>query len=166
MRNICPRCGARGKIVSGKIVAAAIVGIAGLVAVYYALFNSEGISTIQNVLKSTTNEDVSVLPSGGAASRTPIATYRYCYSAIRGDLGKNGYIDTQCYEKFFAPFMREVDNDELANFKFTLPYELSDMTTIRTESSVYKYGENEFELGLYDQVGEKRYHVKLWEYPH
>jgi hypothetical protein len=165
LRNTCPRCGASGKIISGKIIAAAIFGVAGFVAVYYYLFNSEGISTIQNALKSTANEAVSALPSA-AAPRTPIATYKFCYSSIRGDLRENGYIDTQCYERFFAPFMREVDNKEVANFKFTLPYQLSEMTTLRTESSVYKYGENEFELGLYDQVGEKRYHVRLWEYPH
>lgn len=159
----CPRCSAKTKLISGKIIAAISIGVAAIAVFYVLSSGTFAVQAVQDNLKNTVTEVSSSLPS--TVPREPIAIYEYCYSAINGNSGSRSSIHTTCYEERFSPLMREIDNKQLADFTFTLPPQLEAIVTIRTESVVYQYAENDFELGLFDQVGEKRYQVRLLEFP-
>lgn len=91
--------------------------------------------------------------------KQPIAVYTNCFSEIRGDI-EGGPINTNCYREGGQLYIER-------SFKFTMPaaFDNNDTIILRTKSTVYQYGENDFELGIKDDVSEKRYTVKLWELP-
>lgn len=92
------------------------------------------------------------IPLTKEVKRVPIAVYDNCKSFVRTDLKS---IETTCYGK---------------HFKFTLPTALEQglqhgEALLDVDSKVYQYDTNDFEIGLFDQVGEKVYKVRLWELP-
>ena len=157
----CPRCETKTQRISGKVVAGIAAG-AGIVVMLYVLSNG-AIQNIQESLASNIATVGSNLPSN---AREPIAVYENCLSALTGYNTDKRYnnIRTDCYDRKLG-FFEGTSAMKLADFKFTYPSQLGSLTTIRSDSAVYQYGENDFEIGLYDEVGEKRYSVKLWELP-
>ena len=90
-------------------------------------------------------------------NRVPIAVYDNCKSFTDPDFKT---IETFCY---LANFSQK-------QFKFNLPTTLDQglpphEALVNIVSKVYQYGANDFELGLFDQVGEKNYTVSLWQLP-
>lgn len=151
--------------ISGKVVAGIATGAAIIAILYVIASGIFSVQAIQESFRSNIADVSSSLPGG--TSKEPIAVYEHCTSTIRGDIKPRGYVETRCYEREWSIIggAREGQNKQLASYTFALPSQLDGMTTIFTKSSVYQYGDSDFELGVYDQVGEKRYQVKLWEYP-
>lgn len=92
--------------------------------------------------------------------KTPTATYSKCESTINGtyENPREDRIATSC----------DGNNDGRigdVRFTFELPPSMDDFYRLDVKSSVYKYADGSYELGLYDSVGEKRYTLKIWEFP-
>lgn len=120
-------------------------------------------STSKEISDALTNLPGSV-QSITKTNREPVEVYDYCYSFIRIDLK---FIETECSNQK-SSFGSWGGYDE--KFKFHLPSVIgqgfpNSRAVFNQESKLYQYDDNDFELGLFDQVGEKRYQVKLWELP-
>jgi hypothetical protein len=94
--------------------------------------------------------------------RSAIQSWTHCSSAVSGYGTKFDDIQTNCYT--YWSILQH--GDLLKSFRFKLPAELVGLKSIAASSAVYQYGPNDFELALYDDIGEKRYKVQLWELPH
>lgn len=106
-------------------------------------------SSSQNKPFPLTNED----------NRVPIAVYDNCKSVVRMDLKTIG---TMCFGTQNNPYSKQ--------FTFSIPPVLEqglqpDQVLLEVKSTVYQYSKNDFQLGLFDQVGEKNYTVSLWQLP-
>jgi hypothetical protein len=91
------------------------------------------------------------IPLPKDTERVPITTYDNCKTFFRTDLK---FIETTC---------------QTQKFKFVLPTQIEEafprQAMFNVDSKIYQYDNNDFELGLFDQVGEKIYKVSLWEFP-
>jgi len=90
-------------------------------------------------------------------NRVSIAVYNDCHSTLRSD---QKIIVTTC--SFNAPPYQKV-------FTFNMPDALEqalyNQVPLWVKTNVYQYGEYNFKIGLFDQVGEKNYTVSLWQFP-
>lgn len=93
--------------------------------------------------------------------RLPIQSWEHCSSAISGYGTMFDDIQTDCYTYWSVL----EHGTYLKSFRFKLPPQLVGLKSIAASSAVYQYGPNDFELALYDDIGEKRYQVQLWELP-
>jgi hypothetical protein len=109
--------------------------------------SQKSISNLQNNVTSSINED----------NRMPIAVYNDCHSTLRSD---QKIIATTCnlnapqYQKQFT-----------FNMPDALEQALYNQVPLWVKTNVYQYGEYDFKIGLFDQVGEKNYTVTLWQFP-
>lgn len=124
------------------------------------IINNTG-NTIQQISsqsqKSISNLQENVTSSTNEANPVPIAVYDNCQSTLRTD---EKIISTMCtlpppnYQKQFAFNMPDV-----------LVQALQNQVPFFVKTTVYQYGTNNFEIGLFDQLGEKNYTVTLWQFP-
>lgn len=126
---------------AGKFVAIG-TGVAALIGVLY-VSSTQGFS-LENL------RPIDMTQSFTQQTREPIRVYENCATILGGskttvkcDTGPG--IDPQ--------------------FEFFTPDALKDMVIWTEKSRLYQYGDNDFELVLFDQVGEKRYPVRLYELP-
>lgn len=134
------------------IVIASIVVVSGLITIFYVF--SGGSMAFSNVL------------SANSMPREPIAVYEHCVeNPIQGSRER---LDVDCYARQIP--QRAVFNIQdggtgglVKSFNFNRPSQLVGTSYVDIELTVYQYGQNDFELGLMDQVGEKQYHTTLWE---
>lgn len=101
--------------------------------------------------------------------KTPIATYNNCATDMLTDKGRpmqNAKVTCYPDEVKWSMLDRPLTGS-IASFHFAAPNQLVDsgLTCFACKSKVYKYGGNDFQLALFDEVGEKRYDVKLFELP-
>lgn len=150
----CPRCNEKTSRVSGKIAVGIIAGVVA-VGLVFAITSGAFVSAGESNLKSVGDQLGSVIPNAG--TKEPIATWDNCYSDIAGE------VNTKCYEEGEGPYSGT--STIVKTFRFKNPQELDGVIGVATKTVVYQYGSNDFEIALFDQVGEKRYPVKLWELP-
>ncbi len=99
-----------------------------------------------------------VIPKITLPEKQPIAVYHNCGigTHFAGDQDMNIICDgMKEHLRFLTP-------EKLINFQIwngNGPYSFS------KDYTLYKYGDNDFELGIKDQVSEKKYTLKLWEMP-
>lgn len=119
-------------------------------------------NTIQQISSKVSQQSVSILHNSTMSltnqdNRVPIAIYDNCHSTLRTD---QKLIETTCnlpmpaYQKQF-----------IFNMPDALEQALYNQVPLWVKTNVYQYGENDFKIGLYDQVGEKNYTVTLWQLP-
>lgn len=114
----------------------------------------------EKVVKKTSQKESKKIE----AKKPKVTVYDNCKSFIRIDLK---YIETTCYkESPYGMTFASVDK----KFKFKLPAKLEQgfpntRALFNQVTKVYQHDVNEFEIGLFDQVGEKKYQTKLWELP-
>ena len=98
--------------------------------------------------------DSAVIP-GATKDKTLVAVFTDCKSEIRTDID-NYPLKVKCY------------NDEgiaTERFSFNVPAKLDGKIALAADTTLYQYGENDYEVALKDDVGEKRYAVTVWEQP-
>jgi hypothetical protein len=150
----CPRCNEKTNQITGKAIAVVLAGILA-VGILYALTNGIFTNSSQSNLRNVGEQISSAIPKVGA--REPIATWDNCYSNIAGE------VDTKCYQKGEGPYGST--SSIVKTFRFKSPQALEKVIAVATKTTVYQYGSNDFEIALFDQVGEKRYQTSLWELP-
>ena len=104
--------------------------------------------------KSVLVTDSAVIP-GETQNKTLVAVFTDCTSEIRTDID-NYPLKVKCY------------NDEgiaTERFSFNVPAKLDGKIALAADTTLYQYGENDYEVALKDDVGEKRYAVTVWEQP-
>lgn len=144
-----------GAVISVVVVAAMMIGA------YYIIRHNSGLIVAASDKGANDNNNQSVLVTdfgtvaGPTANKEVIAQFNDCRAEIRTDI--DGYpMKVKCFNE---------DGIATERFSFNVPAKLDGKIALSTDSVVYQYGENDYEVGLKDAVGEKRYPVTLWEQP-
>lgn len=140
------------------IVTAIVVGIIG-----YAASNSQFASNI-GLDKMLTNSKA-IVPV--TKPKEPIAIYNPCgifYLGSKQDV----YMEIKCYDTNTRTGIKEVILDVKLNPPDALKNYVLTTGIVGLPSSdvtLYKYSQTEYEIGIKDQVNEKRYRTTVWEFP-
>jgi hypothetical protein len=143
---------------TGKGIAIGI-GIALAAILAFVVYSNGGVSALK---------ELKPIDMTKSFTKEPIATYNNCATEMLTDKGRpmqNAKVT--CYNDNVKWSLLDRPLTGIASFHFAAPTQLVDsgLTCFACKSKVYKYGDNDFQLGLFDEVGEKKYDVRLWELP-